>query len=111
MTILGKVFNGGLTKNAAIKVGTIDEPGTINIRIVNRNPPVGGAAADAKVRVAISTNASAPTVDDYTIEYDATVQYGTPLDNCGISVSQGEYVYIWTDSDNCCARINGMPAQ
>jgi hypothetical protein len=103
MTILGKIGSADIGTGTDVLLGTIDEAGTVNIRLCNRN------AADVKVRIAIGTGAG-PAAGDY-IEYDTTLPANEVLEDGGITVSIGEKIWVRSDTANVSARAFGMPAQ
>lgn len=73
---------------------------TFNVRFCNRN----GAAV--KVRLAIGTG-GAPAVADY-LDYDVTIQAYGILEDTGLVASEGEKVWVRSDTANVSARAHGV---
>lgn len=75
-------------------------PQTFNVRFANRN------SALIKIRVAIGSGA-APAVADY-VDYDIPVAANGILEDTGLVASNGEKVWVRSDTANVSVRAHGM---
>jgi len=73
---------------------------TANIRFCNRT------ASDGSVRVAISTSASAPALEEY-ITYDAYLRGNGILEDTGIRIDPNEKLWVRSNSGAVSVRAFG----
>lgn len=102
MALLGLVGSADLAAGLDTLLGTASEPGIISIRVCNRN------AVQAAIRIAVGTGA-APAGTDY-LEYDVPLSGNQPLERGGISVAQGEKVWVRSSLAGVSARVDGVPS-
>ncbi|MEI4262783.1 hypothetical protein [Roseovarius sp. D0-M9] len=74
---------------------------TVVVSLCNR------AAAEALIRVAISTQAAAPVSADF-IEYDVTLPPNGVLERSALVLGAGEKVFVRASTGDVTARVHGF---
>lgn len=97
----GKLGSADLAASTNTLLFTAAAAQIFNIRFANRN-----SSAAAKVRVAIGTG-GAPAAADY-VTYDVSVPANGILEDTGLTCSNGEKVWVRSDTANVSARAHGV---
>jgi len=105
MSALGLIGSADLAINTDTLLtpsGGITEPGIVVVNLCNRN------SAQVAVRIAIGTGAT-PAATDY-IEYDTPLGANQPLERTQLSLSQGEKIWVRSDTASVSACARGVPS-
>lgn len=96
----GKLGSADLAATTDTLLFTAAASQAFNVRFANRN------TVAVKVRVAIGTGTS-PAVTDY-VDYDVSILANGILEDTGLVCSNGENVWVRSDTANVSVRAHGM---
>lgn len=103
MALPGTIASGDIASaNTDVLAWTATEPAIIAIRLANRNNAI------IKVRSAIGTGGT-PAAGDY-LRYDSPLDANQPVEDHNITVSNGDKVWVRSDTAGVSYRVHGVPA-
>ena len=100
--VLGKLNTQSAQNQVVYTVPANADYATVSVNFCNKGP------SDAKLRVAITTNASNPAAEDY-IEFDVVLTAnGGTLERTCMLMSANEMIIVYTDQPNVSVRVSGL---